>query len=382
MSTDPKSRGFWLPNSSQIPNWLLDRVFPEVSEAITKVLLVVCRKTFGWHKEWDCLSISQLVKLTGMSDRSVEGAVAALVKSTLLQRGKLRDVGWEYRLNVDCDIAEALKVLRVKERKPYTKPRQGGEINSGGGEKISSRKDFAGGGEINSHNPELISPTKETLTKPTLTKKKESAEASSATVELLPLNDGTEYGVTEEQIKEWERLYPAVDVLQAVRSMRGWLLASEKRRKTRTGICRFVNSWLARDQNDAGFRKNPVGVGNNGSEKTKAIAQPASAPALPPEMQAGAGARAWDYIRGRLEECIGPHSFDTWIKPLRSVGILGTQLYVRIPCPEFQYVKDKFSELIAGGLKQFSVGDRALELVLVTGEDLESVFTHRSIAAD
>ncbi len=64
----------------------------------------------------------------------------------------------------------------------------------------------------------------------------------------LPLNDGTEYGVTEEQCREWAELYPAVDVLQQLRQMRGWLLSNKERRKTKRGISRFITNWLAREQ--------------------------------------------------------------------------------------------------------------------------------------
>jgi hypothetical protein len=64
----------------------------------------------------------------------------------------------------------------------------------------------------------------------------------------LPLNDGTEYGVTEEQRQEWVELYPAVDILQELRNMRGWLLANREKRKTRRGIERFITGWLSREQ--------------------------------------------------------------------------------------------------------------------------------------
>lgn len=64
----------------------------------------------------------------------------------------------------------------------------------------------------------------------------------------LPLNDGTEYGVTEEQCKEWAELYPAVDVPQQLRNMRGWLLANKDRRKTKRGVGRFITAWLSREQ--------------------------------------------------------------------------------------------------------------------------------------
>lgn len=70
----------------------------------------------------------------------------------------------------------------------------------------------------------------------------------SAPVVNLPLNDGTEFGVDQEQVDKWKELYPAVDVLSELRKMIGWLDANPKKRKTKQGITRFANNWLARQQ--------------------------------------------------------------------------------------------------------------------------------------
>lgn len=69
---------------------------------------------------------------------------------------------------------------------------------------------------------------------------------------MLPLNDGTEYPISREQCAQWAKLYPAVDVMQQMRNMVGWLNANPARRKTASGVLRFVNSWLAREQNRGG----------------------------------------------------------------------------------------------------------------------------------
>lgn len=79
----------------------------------------------------------------------------------------------------------------------------------------------------------------------TKTKKDSScAEQSSPPVIELPLNDGTEYAVSQEQCQEWAGLYPAVDVIQQLRHMRGWLMANPEKKKTRRGILRFVAGWI------------------------------------------------------------------------------------------------------------------------------------------
>ena len=81
----------------------------------------------------------------------------------------------------------------------------------------------------------------------------ESEKSSSAPpVITLPLNDGTEYPVSQEQRQEWAGLYPAVDVIQQLRGMRGWLLANPSKRKTRRGILKFINGWLSAEQDRGG----------------------------------------------------------------------------------------------------------------------------------
>jgi len=70
----------------------------------------------------------------------------------------------------------------------------------------------------------------------------------------LTLNDKTEYPVTEEQVEEWAKLYPAVDVMQELRKMKGWLDANPSRRKTKKGILRFINNWLSKEQDRGSYK--------------------------------------------------------------------------------------------------------------------------------
>lgn len=72
---------------------------------------------------------------------------------------------------------------------------------------------------------------------------------SEPAVISLPLNDGTLYGVTASDVKKYRELYPAVDVMQELRNMVGWLDSNPAKRKTKTGVRRFINGWLSREQN-------------------------------------------------------------------------------------------------------------------------------------
>lgn len=75
---------------------------------------------------------------------------------------------------------------------------------------------------------------------------------SNPPVISLPLNDGSEHPVTQEDVEKYKSLYPAVDVMQELRNMYGWLDSNKNRRKTKSGIRRFINSWLSKEQNNSG----------------------------------------------------------------------------------------------------------------------------------
>ena len=48
-----------IPNSTQIPNVILDKIIPGIPNAEAKCLLYICRRTYGFHKEKDRISLTQ-----------------------------------------------------------------------------------------------------------------------------------------------------------------------------------------------------------------------------------------------------------------------------------------------------------------------------------
>lgn len=70
----------------------------------------------------------------------------------------------------------------------------------------------------------------------------------------LPLNDKTYYDVPLSDIERWKDTYPAVDVEGELKRMIAWLESNPTKKKTRRGINRFINSWLARTQDRGGSR--------------------------------------------------------------------------------------------------------------------------------
>lgn len=68
----------------------------------------------------------------------------------------------------------------------------------------------------------------------------------------LLLNDKSFFDVSEEQLKHYEELYPSVNIMQQLRIMKGWIENNPKKRKTKSGIGRFIANWLAKEQNRGG----------------------------------------------------------------------------------------------------------------------------------
>lgn len=89
----------------------------------------------------------------------------------------------------------------------------------------------------------------------------ERSASPPADCEAIPLNDGTEWRPTVEELAEYVRLYPGVDVRQQLAKMRGWCLGNETKRKTKRGVKAFVTTWLSKEQ-DRG--KAPPGRKPNG----------------------------------------------------------------------------------------------------------------------
>lgn len=66
------------PNTTQIPNIILDEWTPELTPAEFKVVMIIARQTYGWHKETDRISYSQLQEKTGYKTDAIVAAIKSL----------------------------------------------------------------------------------------------------------------------------------------------------------------------------------------------------------------------------------------------------------------------------------------------------------------
>ena len=118
----------FIPNAFQIPNSVIDELLAKLTCAELKCYLFVVRKTKGWNKESDSISVSQFMDVTGLSNRSVITACESLVEMGLLERS-----GGERKLNTYS--VKAFEISQTGEKSSSDKT---GENFSQTGEKSSS----------------------------------------------------------------------------------------------------------------------------------------------------------------------------------------------------------------------------------------------------
>lgn len=71
--------------------------------------------------------------------------------------------------------------------------------------------------------------------------------ASEPVMDLPPLilKDGSRFHISKTHLKEFVDAYPDVDVRDQILKMSQWLKTNPTKRKTKNGIMRFINSWIA-----------------------------------------------------------------------------------------------------------------------------------------
>ncbi|MDM1758168.1 replication protein [Acinetobacter sp. 256-1] len=98
----------FVPNSFQVPNAFVDEVLSKISDAACKLYLVICRKTRGWNKEMDSISLSQFEGITGKTRPTVIKCLRELIKVGLVVELTSTFHGNTYKLGDETNIGMVL----------------------------------------------------------------------------------------------------------------------------------------------------------------------------------------------------------------------------------------------------------------------------------
>lgn len=233
-------------------------------DGITIYLYLLCEiYRNGYYIEYDDDYTYIIADDLGMSGEKVKQVLSYLLERSLLTSILLLPVTVITSHGIQCRFQEAVKgraaksgvevdkqiwLLNEQETLPFIKYTQNSvfsENNESFSEKNQSKS------EIYAIKESKVNKSKEKNIYCTEPEKPPSAPP----IITLPLNDKTDYEITQVEVEHWNELYPAVDIMAELRKMKGWCEGNPAKRKTRRGIVRFVNAWLAKEQDRGGSRK-------------------------------------------------------------------------------------------------------------------------------
>lgn len=319
MASQENGNGF-----TAIPNEVMEALCKtELSGQEFRIALLIIRKTFGFRKDDDKISLSQMSKATGIDHIRCSKITASLQTMKILSvTENIAGVGKTYRINTNLD--QWLTI--VKKDNPCPKKKgsvikkdnanlEPADIIDDNNIPLSKKTTLAEKDNPCHFEPSTLvildktplsfwTSTKETITKENITKERnittlcselekpsselcESENSSKAfsydrendlsscrnsvPVMMIPILKSKKdqqqepvFPIYQDMINDWSESYPAVDVMQELRNLRQWNIANPKRRKTKSGILRHINSWLTDKQNKGGNRgfKAIVSTGN------------------------------------------------------------------------------------------------------------------------
>lgn len=125
MSICTESLSIPAPNYCQIPNVILDDWIYRLGNAEFKILMYIARKTFGWHKLRDRISLSQIQKATGFTRSNITNAIRSLCKLGLLLKMKMGKIGEEqtyYEIVIDENLNNSYQSCKKTPPSPVAGP--------------------------------------------------------------------------------------------------------------------------------------------------------------------------------------------------------------------------------------------------------------------
>ncbi|MDO5418408.1 MAG: DUF4373 domain-containing protein [Lachnospiraceae bacterium] len=247
----PKDVGFY--NDYKIME-LLERYGP-VGVAVYEVVLTeVYRNGYYLAEPIDRVSanVARIIGSKWVQKRLVSQVILdcgdiGLFETTLLKHGVITSVGIQRRYATVTSRNKVNKEcywLIDENGQPLLNEPKSRETDAETGVSVTETRETAS-----------VIPQKESKENKTKQNKKNSSELRGSlrpeAVFRLILLDGTYYEVCPDEVEEYRKLYPAIDVEQEYRKMIGWLDTHAKNRKTPKGIQKFINGWLCRAQDSA-----------------------------------------------------------------------------------------------------------------------------------
>ncbi|ULJ64035.1 replication protein [Wielerella bovis] len=191
----------FIPNSFQVPNAFVDLIMRGISGNAVKCYLLIIRKTAGWHKLSDCISITQFMAFCGIKkDETAQKAVEELAQFGLIRADKQQGKITRFFLNT---LPEQIGELPPKNGgtttpkngvhpKNGTTPENGDWVHPKNGGTTTPKN----GGSTKDNTKNTITKNKINITQPEKTEHKKSTHQT----DLQTLQD---MGVDKQIAQDW-----------------------------------------------------------------------------------------------------------------------------------------------------------------------------------
>jgi hypothetical protein len=114
-----------IPNATQIPNAILDLLVPFLHDREARVLMYLCRRTYGFQRQSDQVSLTQFVEGLRTEERCLDFGAGVSRRHTIRTLAFLKALGIVeqleggqgrgripvYRINLTCDLMEWLRLM-------------------------------------------------------------------------------------------------------------------------------------------------------------------------------------------------------------------------------------------------------------------------------
>lgn len=233
------------PNFTQTPNELFDEWLSILSHVELKVLMVIMRKTFGWHKIRDRISLTQLEKITGSKRSAIIKAAKNLQKLGLIFKEVVGEKGLENTVYELVIIEDSNNFNQSPGGTPPSLP---------------------------------AGPTKENV--PKYEKKNSKKKNSNDPSPVISFNRQTLQfeGITETDIRDWRKAHPSVNVLKVLDEAKNWA-KSNPRDHYRISLNTFMKNtemkhttpWNPPEEKEKNFPPEDVQINKNLAEEWELI---------------------------------------------------------------------------------------------------------------
>jgi len=226
----------YIPNTASIPNILFDYWMPKLNGSAFKILMAIARKTYGWNKGMDAISVKQLEKMTGLHRSGVINHVQDLVNVGIVIKIQSK--------TSDGDSAPNQYIININLKESNVE-----NLGTGG---LNNRLGVV---ESLDHGVvESLDPQNPLYTKPTNTKEiAQTAARLRRDVPEISFSFATNQfeQITDSDLKTWKELYPSIEIERELKEMTQWILSNPTKAKSKKLWRKFVLNWLQRSNEKA-----------------------------------------------------------------------------------------------------------------------------------